>query len=259
MPNTERELIAPLIATRGASFSYEGTPGAVMSQVELALPAGELVVLLGPNGGGKTTLFRALLGEVSVTDGSVDVNAPVAYLPQHDASRLDFPVTAFDVTMMGTLRERRPWQRAGRADRERAEVALERVGLAGQRKRPYGELSGGQRRRVLLARTVVQQAPILLLDEPMAGVDPASGEIIRKTLAALRDDGRLVIVASHDVGHAQEADRVLCVNRRLVADGPPAAVLVEKTLRETYGAELTVVGGDDGSSPSFAAVEHHHH
>lgn len=242
-----------LIEAHGADLAYDGGP-VVMATIDLELPAGELVIVLGPNGGGKTTLFRAILGELSPTAGEIAVHAPVAYLPQHDASRLDFPVSALDVALMGTLRERRPWQLPRKEHRARAAAALGQVGLSHALGTQYGELSGGQRRRVLLARTIVQRSPIVLLDEPLAGVDPASAEVIRETLVALRDQGRLVLVASHDIEHARQADRVICVHGRVVADGPPDTALNEQSLRDTYATELTVF-----SDGSFAAVEHHHH
>lgn len=252
------EELKPLVVAHAAAFAYEGAPAPSLTDVGMTLPAGELVILLGPNGGGKTTLLRAIAGELDAVEGSLAVRAPVAYLPQHDLSRTDFPVTALDVALMGTLAERRFWQRPRRADRERARKALAIVGLTTHAGHAYGELSGGQRRRVLLARTIVQQAPVILLDEPLAGVDPASEQAIRAALRALRDGGRLVLVASHDIEHAREADRVLCINRRLVADGAPEDVLTEALLRETYGAELTLLPTGDGAA-GVAVVEHHHH
>jgi ABC-type Mn2+/Zn2+ transport system ATPase subunit len=230
------------VEARDVTLAYAGTPGAAISDLSLALPSGELVIVLGPNGGGKTTLFKALIGELAPLTGSLAVGGPIAYLPQYDGSRLDFPVSVIDVVLMGTLAERKLWQRAGRDDRARAAAALERVGLAERARDTYGDLSGGQRRRVLLARTIVQNAAVIALDEPLAGVDPASADSIRATLESLRDEGRLVLVASHDVEHGRAADRVLCLNKRLIADGDPASVLTDDVLRETYASDLTVIG-----------------
>ncbi|MGK2877675.1 MAG: metal ABC transporter ATP-binding protein [Solirubrobacterales bacterium] len=225
-----------------------------MTDLSISLPAGELVILLGPNGGGKTTFFRSLVGELEPTAGSVAVAAAVAYLPQHDGSRIDFPVSALDVVLMGTLAERRFWQRARRTEKQRALAALDRVGLAASADRTYGELSGGQRRRVLLARTIVGGAQVVALDEPLAGVDPSSAEVIRAALAGLRDEGRLVIEASHDIDHARIADRVICLNGRVVADGPPDQVLTDAALRETYASDLAVITGADGQ-PLLATTD----
>lgn len=246
-----------VIRASGLAVGYDGAPP-VLDDVDLSLPAGETVVVLGPNGGGKTTLLKAVVGELAPSSGSLDVAADVAYMPQYDGTRLDFPVTALDVVAMGTLAERKPWQRAGRSVRERSLNALKRVGLEAQAKQSYGSLSGGQRRRVLLARTIVQQAEIIALDEPLAGVDPASGEVIRRVLDDLAGEGRLVLVTSHDLEHARASDRVICVNGRLLADGDPSVVLTDDVLRETYAADLTIVTSADGT-PIFAAAEHHHH
>lgn len=234
-----------LIHAEHATLAYDsGEPALTDLSVDLA--SGELVILLGPNGGGKTTFFRALVGELQPAHGEFAVASRVAYLPQHDNSRIDFPVSALDVVLMGTLSERRFWQRARRAEKQRALAALERVGLGESADRTYGELSGGQRRRVLLARTIVGGAEVIALDEPLAGVDPSSAEVIRATLGSLRDEGRLVIEASHDIEHARVADRVICLNGRVVADGAPGDVLTDATLRETYAADLAVITDADG-------------
>lgn len=242
-----------LVLAEHATLAYDsGEPA--MTDLSISLPAGELVILLGPNGGGKTTFFRSLVGELEPTAGSVAVAAAVAYLPQHDGSRIDFPVSALDVVLMGTLAERRFWQRARRTEKQRALAALDRVGLAASADRTYGELSGGQRRRVLLARTIVGGAQVVALDEPLAGVDPSSAEVIRAALAGLRDEGRLVIEASHDIDHARIADRVICLNGRVVADGPPDQVLTDAALRETYASDLAVITGADGQ-PLLATTD----
>jgi manganese/iron transport system ATP-binding protein/manganese/zinc/iron transport system ATP- binding protein len=245
------------IASHGAAFAYDDGPPA-LTGVEFDVRAGQLVILLGPNGGGKTTLFRALTGELRTVAGALRVDGRIALLPQTDRTRLDYPVTALDVALMGTLATGSWWRRPGRAARERARDALALVGLIDRAGSLFGELSGGQRRRVLLARTLMQDAPIVALDEPMAGVDPASARVIDGVLTGLRDSGKLVLVTSHDVQQALAADRVLCLNRRQVTFGEPSAVLDEQTLRDTYEAELTVIGrGPEGRV--VTTVQHHHH
>lgn len=245
------------IRARGAAFSYDGS-AAALSEVDFDVEAGQLVVLLGPNGGGKTTLFRALTDEIETLTGTLAVSGRIALLPQNDRTRLDYPVTALDVTLMGTLAQGRWWQRPGRTARAKASEALKMVGLAEHADTLFGELSGGQRRRVLLARTLVQDAPILALDEPTAGVDPASAQVIQTVLEQLRDAGRLVLVTSHDVHQAQTADRVLCLNRRQIAFGEPAQALNEETLLATYEAELTVIG-EGPAGRVVTTVQHHDH
>jgi manganese/iron transport system ATP-binding protein/manganese/zinc/iron transport system ATP- binding protein len=226
-----------------------------LSGVSFALGAGTVLGVLGPNGGGKTTLFRALLGELPVRGGTVALAGPPAYVAQADRTRLDFPVSALDVALMGAYRRTPPWRRIARAERRRAQAALERVGLEGQARERFGALSGGQRQRVLIARALLQDAPVLLLDEPLSGVDAVSAARIEALFEELRDGGRTLLVATHDVQQARRWDAVLCLNRRQVAFGAPGEVLTTSVLQETYGAELIVLA--DGARA--IAVEHHGH
>jgi manganese/iron transport system ATP-binding protein/manganese/zinc/iron transport system ATP- binding protein len=231
-------------------------PGAeVLSGVSFAFDAGTIAAVLGPNGGGKTTLFRALLGELPVRRGTVELAARPAYVPQTDRTRHDFPVNALDVVLMGAYARTPAWRRVARADREAARAALDRVGLADRARDRFGVLSGGQRQRVLIARALLQDAPMLLLDEPLSGVDGVSAERIEALFAELRAEGRTLLVATHDVRQAAAWDQVLCLHRRQIAYGPPAAVLGAETLRETYGAELIVLEGGDRA----VGVGHHAH
>jgi ABC-type Mn2+/Zn2+ transport system ATPase subunit len=244
----------PQVAAEGLSAGYGGPPA--LRDVSFAAAAGQSVSVLGPNGGGKTTLFRALLGELRPDAGSLRVSGRPAYLAQADRTRLDFPVNALDVALMGTLAAGRWWRPPAREDRARAQAALGRVGLADRARVPFGELSGGQRRRALLARSLVQDAGVLLLDEPLSGVDPASAELIASVFDALRAEGRTLLVSTHDVASARTFDLVLCLNGRQVAFGPPAAVLTRETLEATYGRELIVLS--DGGEERLVTVQHHH-
>ena len=222
-----------------------------ISEVAFAAEPGEVVAVLGPNGGGKSTLFRALLGELPHRRGTVELAGRPAYVPQTERARLDFPVSALDVALMGAY-ARTPFYR--RLDRGPGLEALERVGLrdlAGER---FGELSGGQRQRVLIARALVQDAPVLLLDEPLSGVDAPSAASIENLFEALRGEGRTLLVATHDVRQARAWQKVLCLNARQVAFGAPACLSPE-VLQATYGGELVVL--PDGRTA--VAVEHHEH
>ncbi len=246
----------PLVAVEALAVGYG--PGApALREVTFAAEAGQSICVLGPNGGGKTTLFRALLGELRPAAGTLRVAGRPAYLAQTERTRLDFPVSAVDVALMGTLASAAWWRPPRREARERAELALARVGLADRSRVPFGELSGGERRRALLARSLVQDAQVLLLDEPLSGVDPASAELISSVFRALRGEGRTLLVSTHDVGSARTFDRVLCLNGRQVAFGPPGEVLGRETLEATYGQELIVL--DDAGPSRIATVQHHHH
>jgi manganese/iron transport system ATP-binding protein/manganese/zinc/iron transport system ATP- binding protein len=231
---------APVVRAEGLAAGY--VPGRdVLRDVTFAVEAGQSVAVLAPNGGGKTTLFRVLLGELVPSAGTVAVSAPVAAVAQGDHARLDFPVSALDVALMGAYGRTPWWRRISRRDRAAAETALARVGLLDRRDALYGTLSGGQRRRAMIARALVQDARVLLLDEPFAGVDRASEERILAVFEELRAEGRTLLVATHDVEQARGFDRVLCLNGRQVAFGPPDATLTTATLRATYGTELVVV------------------
>jgi ABC-type Mn2+/Zn2+ transport system ATPase subunit len=244
------------VAAQHVVLGYGGDP--VVTDVDFALEPGQSLCLLGPNGGGKTTLLRALGRELEPITGAVETSGRPAYVAQTERTRLDFPVSAFDVALMGSLANGRWWLPARRADRAAARAALERVGLTDRADERFGALSGGQRQRVLLARALVQDAAVLLLDEPLSGVDPASARLIDRLFADLRAEGRTLLVSTHDVDSARSFDRVICLNHRQVAFGPPAATLTREVLEQTYGGEIAVIDEGDGKL-RVVTVQHHAH
>jgi ABC-type Mn2+/Zn2+ transport system ATPase subunit len=235
-----------VVEVEGLATGYV-TARPALTGVTFALAPGQSLGVLGPNGGGKTTLLRALLGELPVLAGRCDVRTPPAYVAQTERARLDFPVSALDVALMGAYARTPPWRRVSRAERDAAHHALERVGLADQAGRRFGTLSGGQRQRVLIARALVQDAALLLLDEPFTGVDRASEVTILALLDALLAEGRSLIVSTHDVDQSRRWDLVLCLHREQIAFGRPAETLDAGVLRRTYGHDLVVLDGGAAS------------
>ncbi len=245
----------PLIEASALAAGYEGKPA--ISGVTFSLQGGERMALLGPNGGGKTTLLRALLAELTPLAGELRVGVRCATVPQTERSQLDYPVSALDVATMGALSRLPWWRRPGRRDRDVALGALEQVGLAGLAGETFGKLSGGQRQRVLIARSLVQEAQVLLLDEPFSGLDRPSSESLEALIASLAAAGRGVIVATHDLEQARRWDTVLCLNRTQVAVGPPDEVLDLDVLEQTYGGAIVELPGTRGKA--ILPPHHHHH
>ncbi|MFQ5880584.1 MAG: metal ABC transporter ATP-binding protein [Dehalococcoidia bacterium] len=215
-----------------------------------AVATGSLVGLVGPNGSGKSTLLRTILGLHRPWRGEVRIlgqQGPPArqclgYMPQMEVVDWGFPVTVFDVVMMGRYGRLGLLRRPGRQDREVVWRCLERVGLDGLAQRQIGELSGGQQRRVLIARTLAQEPQLLLLDEPLTGLDAAAQHDLLTLFDELRDAGKTLLVASHDLSCvAANFDSALCLNRHVVAYGPPPTVLTEEVLNATFQRHLLLV------------------
>lgn len=245
-----------LIEAAGMAAGYGGAPA--ISDVEFRLAPGQTLALLGPNGGGKTTLLRALLGELRAQEGTLRVEARCATVPQTERSRLDYPVSALDVAAMGALSRLPWWKRPGRREREAAAAALDRVGLGPLASETFGRLSGGQRQRVLIARALVQDAGVLLLDEPFSGLDRPSAEGLEALIADLAGEGRAIVIATHDLEQARACDLVLCINKRQIACGEPDAVLGDLAVLEaTYGGAIVEIPGGEGRA--ILPPHHHHH
>ena len=246
--------MSELLTVKDLSSGYRPEQTA-LADVNFSLKAGSTVGVIGPNGSGKTTLFRTLIGELKPLSGSIDLNGRIAYLPQIEHARLDFPATAFDVALMGAYPRTKWYLPVSKSDRRLTQRALDKVGIAAAGKKPFGELSGGQRQRVLIARALVQQADLLLLDEPFSGVDHPNSEAIMEVIDDLKSNGHTVMISTHDIQQAKCWESVLCLNGRQVAFGPTAPTLTSETIQQTYGHEILIL--DDGSRA--VTVGHHHH
>jgi ABC-type Mn2+/Zn2+ transport system ATPase subunit len=245
----------PLIGAVDLDLGYGGPPA--VTGISFALGAGERLALLGPNGGGKTTILRAVLGELRPLAGSLRVAASCGTVPQTERSRLDYPVSALDVATMGSLSRLPWWRRPGRAERESGREALARVGLEGLASATFGELSGGQRQRVLIARALVQEATVLLMDEPFTGLDRGAADGLEGLIAALAGEGHGIVIATHDLEQAGRWDSVLCVNGRQIAFGAPDRTLDREVLEATYGGAIVELPG--GGGKAVLPPHHHHH
>ncbi len=237
----------PVIAVRGLTVSYGQKP--VLRSVSFEVPAGRLVGVVGPNGAGKSTLLRALLGLIEPDSGSIRIaGLPIeqarnrlAYVPQTEAVDWDFPVTVFDVVLMGRYGRLGWFGRPGRSDRAAALNALELVSMSEFVDRHIRQLSGGQQQRVFIARALCQEADILLLDEPFAGVDAATEQAIFTLIGKLTAEGKTLIVVNHDLSVLDRFDLVMLLNQRVVAFGPTRDAVSDENLRRTYGGRLTLL------------------
>lgn len=236
------------IDVRSATVTYRNGHTALVD-ASFAIPTGTITALVGMNGSGKSTLFKAIMGFVPVTGGSITVLGQsvraalkgnlVAYVPQAEDIDWNFPVLVEDVVMMGRY-GRMNWLRiAGQADRAAVDAALERVGMTHYRKRQIGELSGGQKKRVFLARALAQDGRVILLDEPFTGVDVKTEDAIVELLRGLRDEGRVMLVSTHNLGSVPEyCDRAVLLDRTVLASGPTAEVFTQANLERAFGGVL---------------------
>ena len=222
----------------------------VLSGVSLDIMPGDFVGLLGPSGSGKTTLLRTVLGAVDVYRGQVLVEGTstdrrrpkVGYVPQLETIDWNFPVTVREAVMMGRTMDNRflPWY--GREDRMLADEMMERLGISHLAPRHIRELSGGQQQRVFLARALVSGPRILLLDEPTSGVDMKTRDDVMHLLHEINHQGITIIMTTHEINAvAVHLPWVICMNGRVLAEGPPSSVITPETLKRTYGAEMPVI------------------
>ena len=238
---------APSLELDGVSVTYDRTPA--LDQVTLRLNRGDHVAVVGPNGAGKSTLFNVIAGVVKPNQGTVSIygsdpigHVCVGYVPQRNRIDLNFPATVADVVMMGRVGRIGLFRQPGHQDREMVRSALSQVGMQDYAGRRIGELSGGEQQRVFLARALAQEAELLLMDEPLTGLDMPSQETILTILDRLHTQGITILFATHDLNQAAEQfPLMVLINRRVVAFGPPASVLTAENLMLAYGSQMRVV------------------
>jgi zinc/manganese transport system ATP-binding protein/zinc transport system ATP-binding protein len=239
-----------VVEIAGLGCAYEGE--AVLRDVDLRVPAGHFVGLIGPSGAGKTTLMRAMLGAVPRIEGEVRVNgravrpgrppAGLGYVPQVETVDWHFPVTVEDVVLLGRIGRMGPLPWPGKADRQAVAAILERLGLDGLGRRQIRDLSGGQQQRTFLARALIGAPKVLLLDEPTASVDVKTRDDILHLLVELHREGVTILMTTHELNAvAAHLPWVVCVNRGVVAQGTPAAIFTNAVLSRTFNAEMHVV------------------
>lgn len=220
------------------TIDYEKRPA--LWDITLNIPDNQLVAIVGPNGAGKSTLVKAALGLLRPTGGVISFKKgrKVGYVPQCQSVDWDFPITVYDLVMMGRFGMLRWFQRPTGNDRHVVEQCLERVGLTGVRTRQISELSGGQQARAFIARALVGDADLYFLDEPFAGIDELSSQVINEILMELKERGKSLFVVHHDLEEIKKRfDYAILLNRRLVAAGPIDQVMTAANLKRAYGRE----------------------
>jgi ABC-type Mn2+/Zn2+ transport system ATPase subunit len=237
-------LSAPAIEANDLTVLFENS--FALRNVSFVLPRGEHLAVVGPNGAGKTTLFHTISGILKPNSGSVDIygHSPgghvcIAYVPQRSRVDWSFPVSVLEVVMMGRIREIGMFKWPRKADWAFVRQALQRVGLSDHESSQIGDLSSGQQQRVFLAQALAQEAELVLLDEPLSGLDLPSQESIFEILDELKKDGVAVAVATHDLDLAAERfDRVMLLNRELISFGTPDEALTTPSLLNAFGGHL---------------------
>lgn len=229
-----------------------------LKNASFSIPRGTITALVGVNGAGKSTIFKAIMGFVPLAAGSVSIfDLPardalkrnlVAYVPQAEEVDWSFPVLVEDVVMMGRYGHMNFFRIPSKRDHQMVDEALARVGMVDYRKRQIGELSGGQKKRVFLARALAQEGQVILLDEPFTGVDVNTEEQIVTLLKALRDEGRIMLVSTHNLGSVPDfCDRAVFVKGTVIASGTTEDTFNEENLQKAFGGSLRhfILGGTD--------------
>lgn len=213
----------------------------ILWDLSFKIPKGVMIGLLGPNGAGKSTLLKAALKLVKPLSGRINLFGKVAYVPQRETVDWDFPITAGEVVLMGRYGKLGFFGRPKRADRDAAKRALEQVGMSEYAHRQISQLSGGQQQRLFIARALVQDADLFLLDEPFAGVDLATEKVIMDLLRKQKEMGKTVLIVHHDLPSVEEYfDWALIINNRLLGCGPVKEVFTKEILTKAFGKNRTL-------------------
>jgi zinc/manganese transport system ATP-binding protein len=242
----------PLLVLQQVSAGYPEQP--IFEELDLAIVSGQFAAVVGPTGGGKTTLLKTVLGVLPCLSGTIHWARPstIGYVPQRESIDWSFPVTAQQVVLMGRHRQTSLWPWPTREDRRLAAALLERLGLAPYTNRHISQLSGGQQQRVFLARALIGKPDLLLLDEPTTGVDLKSQFELLQLLWELNQEGITILLTTHDLSSvASQVPWVICFNRGLVAQGRPEEVFTSSLLRRTYEADRTLFAPVDFSGSAL--------
>jgi len=241
---------APILHIIGLDVTYNGH--LALEQVSFVLQTGERVAIVGPNGAGKSTLLKAIAGvhppargEISVYGAGPGGHICIAYVPQRSLVDWKFPVTVADVVLMGRTGKLGLLRRPRKRDWDHVHASLDLVGIGGLAQRQIGELSGGQQQRMFIARALAQEAELMLMDEPLTGLDIPAQEGILQVLETLRERRVTVLLSTHDLNQAAEHfERVLLLNRRLLGFGTPDEVFTPERLLAAYGGHLRLIHTD---------------
>jgi manganese/iron transport system ATP-binding protein len=247
------DLSQPIVAVRNVWAQYNGN--VALENVTFQLQQGERVAVIGPNGAGKSTLFNVISGVLRPARGQVDIygfgpdeHICIAYVPQRNQVDWRFPVNVADVVMMGRIGRLGLFRWPKRKDWQLVEQALELVGMVDLAKRQIGELSGGQQQRAFIARALAQEAELMLMDEPLSGLDVRSQEDIFTILEKLRERDVTVMVATHDLNQAAERfDRLMLLNRRIIGFGTATEIFTPTLLNRAYSGSMRLIETPDGT------------
>jgi manganese/iron transport system ATP-binding protein len=268
-PHTHHQLNQPILDVHHLTVRYNGR--AALQDITFHLHEGERIAVVGPNGAGKSTLFKVVAGVLQPSAGEVNIfgsrprgHSCIAYIPQRSQVDWNFPVSVADVVMMGRSAKLGPLNWPRKKDWDFVHHALRTVELSDLASRQIGELSGGQQQRMFIARALAQEAELMLMDEPLAGLDTPSQEGLLSLLDRLKRENVTVMVATHDLDQAARYfDRIMLLNHRMIAFGNPGEVLHTDNLLQAYGGRLKVDSEgtmlvDDCCPPDEGEHEHNH-